>query len=80
MHCCRRSTAKYIGRGADIDLGIGVAELGGLHVIVTEIHESKRIDRQLIGRCARQGAPGSYRIYSCNEDQILGGTSGYFKR
>ena len=47
------------GRGTDIKLGEGVAELGGLHVIGTERHESRRIDRQLAGRCARQGDPGS---------------------
>ncbi len=46
------------GRGTDIKLGDGVAELGGLHVIGTERHESRRIDRQLAGRCARQGDPG----------------------
>jgi len=59
------------GRGADIKLGKGVAELGGLHVVVSELHESKRIDRQLIGRSARQGEPGSFRIYRCAEDEIL---------
>ncbi len=59
------------GRGADIKLGKGVAKLGGLHVIVSERHESQRIDRQLIGRCARQGQPGSYRLYSSLEDDIL---------
>ncbi len=59
------------GRGADIKLGKGVSKLGGLHVIVSERHESQRIDRQLIGRCARQGQPGSYRIYSSLEDEIL---------
>lgn len=60
------------GRGADIKLGEGVAELGGLHVIVAELNESKRIDRQLLGRCARQGEPGSYRLYISGEDEILG--------
>lgn len=47
------------GRGTDIHLGAGVAEAGGLHVILTEFSDSARIDRQLIGRCARQGDPGS---------------------
>ncbi len=47
------------GRGTDIKLGQGVADLGGLHVIVTEIHDSARIDRQLAGRSGRQGDPGS---------------------
>lgn len=47
------------GRGTDITLGEGVPELGGLHIIGTERHESRRIDNQLRGRCARQGDPGS---------------------
>ena len=47
------------GRGTDIHLGEGVDALGGLHVILTERHDARRIDRQLIGRCARQGDPGS---------------------
>jgi preprotein translocase subunit SecA len=59
------------GRGTDIQLGSGVAELGGLHVICSELHESARIDRQLIGRCARQGDPGSYRQFLSLEDDIL---------
>ncbi len=59
------------GRGADIKLGKGVAELGGLHVIVSEPHESERIDRQLSGRSARQGTPGSVRSYSCWDDKLL---------
>jgi preprotein translocase subunit SecA len=46
------------GRGTDIRLGSGVADAGGLHVILTEFHDSPRVDRQLIGRCARQGDPG----------------------
>jgi len=59
------------GRGTDIQLGEGVTELGGLHVIVSERHESKRIDRQLIGRCARQGDPGSAQIFMSPDDSIL---------
>ena len=59
------------GRGTDIRLAEGVAELGGLHVIVSELHDSARIDRQLIGRCARQGDPGSYRQFVSLEDEIL---------
>jgi preprotein translocase subunit SecA len=47
------------GRGTDIHLGAGVAQAGGLHVILTEYHDAGRIDRQLFGRCARQGDPGS---------------------
>ncbi|MEA3361942.1 MAG: hypothetical protein U9Q61_01505 [Thermodesulfobacteriota bacterium] len=59
------------GRGADIKLGSGVVELGGLHVILSEQHESKRIDRQLAGRCARQGDPGSVRTYTSLDDAVL---------
>ncbi len=59
------------GRGTDIKLSEEVFELGGLHVICTELHESKRIDRQLIGRCGRQGDPGSYRQYLSLDDEIL---------
>lgn len=59
------------GRGTDIKLGEGVDELGGLHVICTELHEAQRIDRQLIGRCGRQGDPGTYRQYLSMDDEIL---------
>jgi len=59
------------GRGTDIKLGRGVAELGGLHVIATERHDSGRIDRQLFGRCARQGDPGSSQAFICMDDEIL---------
>jgi len=59
------------GRGTDILLGEGVAEQGGLHVICSELHESARIDRQLTGRSARQGDPGSARIFLSLEDEIL---------
>jgi preprotein translocase subunit SecA len=66
------------GRGTDIKLGPGVAELGGLHVIVTEIHDSARIDRQLAGRSGRQGDPGSVQRFMSLEDDIL--TSAYGPR
>ena len=59
------------GRGTDIKLGRGVAELGGLHVIATERHEAGRIDRQLFGRCARQGDPGTAQAYEAIEDELL---------
>ncbi len=59
------------GRGTDIQLGEGVAELGGLHVIGTELHDSERIDRQLYGRCGRQGDPGSFRQYAALDDEVL---------
>ena len=59
------------GRGTDIKLAPEVVELGGLHVIATELHESARIDRQLIGRCARQGDPGSYRQFMSLDDDLI---------
>jgi preprotein translocase subunit SecA len=59
------------GRGTDIKLGEGVAALGGLHVIGTERHESRRIDRQLRGRCARQGDPGSSHFFISLEDDLM---------
>ncbi len=59
------------GRGTDIKLGEGVADLGGLHVICTEVHDAARIDRQLIGRCGRQGDPGSFQQYLAVDDEIL---------
>jgi len=59
------------GRGTDIKLGEGVAEIGGLHVIGTERHESRRIDRQLRGRCARQGDPGSSHFFLALEDDLM---------
>jgi preprotein translocase subunit SecA len=59
------------GRGTDIKLAPGIAELGGLHVISTELNDSARIDRQLFGRCARQGDPGSCEaILAVDEDLI----------
>ena len=59
------------GRGTDIKLGEGVAELGGLYVIGTERHESRRIDRQLRGRCSRQGDPGASKFYISLEDDLM---------
>lgn len=59
------------GRGTDIKLGEGVSDRGGLHVICTELHESARIDRQLVGRCARQGDPGSFRQFMALEDDVI---------
>ncbi len=60
------------GRGTDIKLGPGVKELGGLHVISSERHIARRIDRQLAGRCARQGDPGSYESILSLEDELVG--------
>jgi preprotein translocase subunit SecA len=59
------------GRGTDIILGPGVAERGGLHIIGTERHESRRIDNQLRGRAGRQGDPGSSRFYLSLEDELM---------
>ena len=59
------------GRGTDIKLGDGVAELGGLHVVGAQRHESRRIDNQLLGRAGRQGDPGSSQFYLSMEDDLL---------
>ncbi len=59
------------GRGVDIKLGDGVVESGGLHIIGTERHESRRVDNQLRGRAGRQGDPGSSRFYLSLEDDLL---------
>jgi preprotein translocase subunit SecA len=59
------------GRGTDIKLGAGVPDIGGLHVIGTERHEARRIDRQLRGRCARQGDPGSSHFFISLEDDLM---------
>ncbi|MGD0050847.1 MAG: preprotein translocase subunit SecA [Vulcanimicrobiaceae bacterium] len=59
------------GRGVDIKLGPGVPEAGGLHIIGTERHESRRIDNQLRGRAGRQGDPGSTRFYIALEDELM---------
>jgi preprotein translocase subunit SecA len=58
------------GRGTDIELGPDVEDLGGLTVIMTEMHDSARIDRQLAGRAARQGDPGAFYALMCLEDEI----------
>lgn len=59
------------GHGTDIALFPGIAELGGLHVIATERHESRRIDRQLFGRCGRQGDPGSAEVILAMDDELV---------
>ena len=59
------------GRGTDIILGRGMAELGGLSVISTEPHGSGRVDRQLFGRAARQGDPGTAQMFACAEDDLF---------
>jgi len=64
-------STNMAGRGTDIKLGQGIAELGGLHVICTEMHDSARIDRQLMGRCGRQGDPGTCRQFLALDDELL---------
>jgi preprotein translocase subunit SecA len=64
-------STNMAGRGTDIKLGQGVSEVGGLFVLGTERHESRRIDRQLRGRCARQGDPGRSRFYISFEDDLM---------
>ncbi|MEI8134053.1 MAG: preprotein translocase subunit SecA [bacterium] len=59
------------GRGTDIKLGAGVADVGGLHIVGTERHESRRIDRQLRGRSGRQGDPGSSQFFLSLEDDLM---------
>ncbi len=64
-------STNMAGRGTDIKLGEGIAELGGLQVICTEMHDAARIDRQLAGRCGRQGDPGTWRQYLALDDDLL---------
>jgi preprotein translocase subunit SecA len=64
-------STNMAGRGTDIKLGSGVTEQGGLMVVGTERHEARRIDRQLRGRCARQGDPGASRFYVSFEDDLM---------
>ncbi|GAB4116787.1 MAG: preprotein translocase subunit SecA [Candidatus Caldatribacteriota bacterium] len=64
-------STNMAGRGTDIILGEGIAQLGGLHVIGTERHESRRIDNQLRGRSGRQGDPGSSRFFLSLEDDLM---------
>jgi preprotein translocase subunit SecA len=61
------------GRGTDIKLGPGIAEVGGLHVLGTERHEARRIDRQLAGRSGRQGDLGSCQFFLALDDELLEG-------
>jgi preprotein translocase subunit SecA len=68
---CVTVATNMAGRGTDIKLGAGVAEKGGLHVIATELHDSGRIDRQLFGRCGRQGDPGTCEAILAIEDDLV---------
>lgn len=64
-------STNMAGRGTDIRLGENVAQIGGLHVVCTEMHDAARIDRQLMGRCGRQGDPGTHRQYLALDDELL---------
>ncbi len=68
---CITVATNMAGRGTDIPLGAGIAERGGLHVIATERNDARRIDRQLYGRCGRQGDPGSYESILSLDDELL---------
>lgn len=59
------------GRGTDIKIDEEICQLGGMHVVGTEMHESSRIDQQLFGRCGRQGDPGTVQLYISAEDKLL---------
>ncbi|HKD37758.1 MAG TPA: preprotein translocase subunit SecA [Pirellulales bacterium] len=67
-------STNMAGRGTDIRLGEGMTEIGGLHVILTEMHDAARVDRQLAGRCGRQGDPGTFcQFLALDDDILLGG-------
>lgn len=68
---CVTVATNMAGRGTDIKIGDDVRELGGMHVVGTEMHESSRIDQQLFGRCGRQGDPGTVQLYIAAEDLLL---------
>jgi preprotein translocase subunit SecA len=68
------------GRGTDIKLSSGIAEIGGLHVIATEPHGSARVDRQLFGRAARQGDPGSAQLFASAEDDLFIRHANYLRK
>ena len=68
-------STSMAGRGTDIRLNEIVARSGGLHVLITELNDTQRIDRQLIGRCARQGDPGTFQVFFSLEDDVMGDKS-----
>ncbi|MHB8973954.1 MAG: preprotein translocase subunit SecA [Pirellulaceae bacterium] len=69
--CAITIATNLAGRGTDIQLAPEVVRHGGLHVVVAECHDSRRVDRQLIGRCARQGDPGSAQMFISAEDSLI---------
>jgi preprotein translocase subunit SecA len=71
MHGNITIATNMAGRGTDIKLGDGVADIGGLHVLGTERHEARRIDNQLRGRCGRQGDKGSSQFFLCFDDELV---------
>ncbi|MGA2679025.1 MAG: preprotein translocase subunit SecA [Sedimentisphaerales bacterium] len=71
MHGNVTIATNMAGRGTDIKLGEGVADIGGLHVLGTERHEARRIDNQLRGRCGRQGDKGSSQFFLSFEDELM---------
>ncbi len=73
---CITVATNMAGRGTDIRLAPGVAEAGGLHVLATERHDARRIDRQLFGRGGRQGDPGSFQSIVSLEDEVVHGIYG----
>jgi preprotein translocase subunit SecA len=68
---CITVATNMAGRGTDIHLGSGVEERGGLHVVMTERHDARRIDLQLAGRSGRQGQPGSFEAILSLEDSLM---------
>lgn len=68
------------GRGTDISIADAALQAGGLHVLATEFHEAARIDRQLFGRAARQGDPGSCEVFASLEDSLVRQNAGWFMR
>jgi preprotein translocase subunit SecA len=71
LHKAITVATNMAGRGTDIKLGQGIKELGGLHVIMSQRYESRRVDRQLLGRCGRQGDPGCCEIILSFDDSLI---------
>lgn len=77
---CITIATNMAGRGTDIKLAAAVREIGGLHVVLSERHEAARIDRQLIGRCGRQGDPGSFQVVVSLDDLLLASCADWLKK